>query len=235
MTAPKGNGTQPGHRYAPNRTAPSQGDHKGKVRGGGTAGLRKARAAETATALKDAARKVFAERGYLNTKITDITAVAGRAAGSFYNHFASKEELLQALLTDLLTAADDTVGDPEHDPDFTARAAIRFHVAGYFAFYREHRTVMVALQQAAMVDKAFGARLAELTAPDLGHLAEHFEYVRRAGHELPGPPAQVAQAMAALLHGYASTYLDDPGDLTEEQAVDMITDLVHRGVVGRAP
>ena len=198
-------------------------------------GVRKARAAETETALKAAAKQVFAERGYLNTKITDITAAAGRAAGSFYNHFAGKEELLSALLSDLLAEVDDTVqADPRHDPDFTHRASIRYHVAAMFEFYRANRTVMVALQQAAMVDRAFAARLAELTAPDLGHLAEHLEYVQRAGHPLPGDPRPVAQAISALMWGFAHTYLvDGETGLTDEQAVDLITDLIHRGIAGR--
>ncbi len=134
---------------------------------------RKERAAETEAALKSAAKRVFAERGWVGTKITDITAEAGRAAGSFYNHFASKEALLRALLADLLAEGDAAVLEPGHSMDFTDREAIRFHVAAFWGFYRRHLPVMVALREATQADPALRTWLQELTREDGLHMQDH--------------------------------------------------------------
>ena len=125
---------------------------------------------------------MFAERGYLNTKITDITAAAGRATGSFYNHFAGKEELLEALLKDMLAEADEAVHDDAgHDADFSKISAIRWHVAAFWRFYQAHLPEMIAVKQAAMVDPELGRRLQQIMADDEAHMVEHFSH-------LPGPP-----------------------------------------------
>src|SRR5689334_20877494 len=129
-------------------------------------GVRKQRAAQTEAELKAAAVRVFARVGYLNAKITDITAEAGRATGSFYQHFASKEALLEALLADLLAEGDEGALTAGHSDDFSDREAIRFHVDAYWRVYRRHRTVIEALRQAAIVDSQFDARQQEMTRPD---------------------------------------------------------------------
>jgi AcrR family transcriptional regulator len=198
------------------------------------AGSRRQRAAGTEAALKQAAREVFAERGYVNTKITDITATAGRATGSFYNHFAGKEELLEALLRDMLAEADATIADVSgHDADFSKLSAVRWHVAAFWRFYRAHLPEMIAVKQAGMVDPELGRRLQQIMADDDAHMVEHFAH-------LPHPPADplvAISAMNALMEGFAYTWLVvNPANgqtITDEAAIDTLTNLLHHGLTGR--
>ncbi|XVU27357.1 TetR/AcrR family transcriptional regulator [Actinoplanes sp. CA-054009] len=187
-------------------------------------GVRQQQAAQTGAELKAAAIRVFERAGYLNTKITDITAEAGRATGSFYKHFASKEQLLQALLTDLLAESDVAAMRPEHKSDFADREAVRFHVAEYWDFYRRHRTVLAALQQAAIVDASFARIVDEMMEPDQHHLAEHL-----TGLDLPGPPLVVASMFGMLASGFADAWF---GQIPDEEAIETLTTFIHRGIGG---
>jgi AcrR family transcriptional regulator len=205
--------------------------------GGMTAGTRKARAAETEAALKEAAKRVFTRVGYLRAKITDITAEADRAAGSFYSHFDSKEQLLEALLVDILAEGDRRAAMTDHDPDFSSLGAVRWHVAQYWTFVTGNPAVILALQQAAMIDERFARRQAELLAPTLRDLAGHLEYVRAAGGQLPGQPLAVASAVVALMWQYARTWLADDGSEfgprpTADEAVDMLAGFILHGIMG---
>lgn len=197
---------------------------------------RKAQSAETAAALKAAARRVFARQGYVSAKITDITREAGRAAGSFYNHFASKEDLLEALLADMLAEADENVAaDSEHSEDLGDRAAVRWHVAALWRFQRRHLAELTALRQAAMIDERFSRRAQEIMNADREHMRGHLSFV----DDLPGDPALVISAMYALLDQFSWTWLVAGGDgsgrrLTDDEAIEFLTEFLHRALVGRA-
>ncbi|HEY4276526.1 MAG TPA: helix-turn-helix domain-containing protein [Rhizomicrobium sp.] len=52
----------------------------------------------------DAARKVFAERGYDAATVRDIINATPLAAGTFYNYFTSKDEVRRALETEMAEA-----------------------------------------------------------------------------------------------------------------------------------
>lgn len=196
-------------------------------------------AAGTEAALKNAARRVFAHRGYLNTKITDITAEAGRAAGSFYNHFSSKEDLLKALLADLLAESDRevTAADSQHSVDFTDRATVRWHIAAYWRFYTRHAVELTALRQAALVNAEFGAQMQALLNRDISHIRDHLDPITAAGRTLPARPDMVLAMFAGLLDGFGAHWQMSGGRLGdrqvgEDEAIDALTDFVHRALNG---
>jgi AcrR family transcriptional regulator len=59
------------------------------------------RKAETRARLLAAARELFAEQGVGATRTGEITERADVAAGSFYNHFEGKDEIVETLLRDI--------------------------------------------------------------------------------------------------------------------------------------
>jgi AcrR family transcriptional regulator len=196
-------------------------------------------AASTEAALKDAARRVFARQGYLNTKITDITAEAGRAAGSFYNHFASKEELLTALLTDALTESDEAIfaADSQHRANFSDREAVRWHVENYWRFSTRYGVELSALRQAAQVNAEFGAQLEAMMADNVEHLSDHLNPITEAGRSLPGPPELVLPMFEALLDGFRYRWQLAQGRfggrrIDDAEAIDTLTEFIYRALNG---
>jgi AcrR family transcriptional regulator len=58
------------------------------------------RTAETRRVLLQAAREVFAERGFDGASVADVVERAGSSVGSLYHHFGGKAELFVALWQD---------------------------------------------------------------------------------------------------------------------------------------
>ncbi|HVV13225.1 TetR/AcrR family transcriptional regulator [Amycolatopsis sp.] len=194
---------------------------------------RSEKAAETEAALKAAARRVFAERGYLNTKITDITAEAGRAAGSFYNHFAGKEELLEALLADMSAESDSAASEAEHKSDFTDPDAIRFHVAAYWRFYRKHAATLRALEEAALVSETFAKTFAKFGETEMADVLGHIRYITDAGMTLPTTPRSSLNLMYGMVDSYVRHWHKVGAELTDDEAIEALTRFVYRGLTGR--
>ncbi len=197
-------------------------------------GVRKERAAETAAALKEAAKRQFAERGYLNTKITDITAAAGRATGSFYEHFASKDDLLRELEADMhRQAGAEVAGRHPADHDLTDAEQLRAHVAATWHTMRANLPVMSALHESAIAaGRSPGQAWQDLIA-GTSVLREHLDYVRGQGRELPGDPELIAAAMGAMLSALGYALLrSGSAAFSDEEVVDTLTRLLHTGLRG---
>jgi AcrR family transcriptional regulator len=183
------------------------------------------RAADTRAALIEAAKRLFTSRGYLNTKITDITAEAGRAAGSFYTYFAGKEELLEALLAEAAAASDGYAAAEGHKSDFSDPDAIRYHVAVYWNVYQEHGATFLALSQAALVDEHFAGILREYRRTQFDDIRDHLDHVAN----LPASPEVSLSVLGSILESMVHLWPETPG----EEAIEIITRFTYRALNGK--
>lgn len=95
---------------------------------------RKAQKENTRLALREAALRCFARKGFAGTQIADVTALAGVAKGTFYVHFTDKEALLDSVLAEFVERLAEAVrpvllgasrAPLEHTVEHAARAAVR--------------------------------------------------------------------------------------------------------------
>lgn len=68
-----------------------------------------ARAESTRRRILEAAARLFGERGYSETGLTDIVEGAGLSTGAFYYHFTSKEAVASAIIDDFDSKLAETV------------------------------------------------------------------------------------------------------------------------------
>lgn len=71
---------------------------------------------ETRQRILDIAVDLFIERGYAGTSVRDISERLGMTKGSLYYHFASKEDLLLALVRPLIAELDEFISEAADRP-----------------------------------------------------------------------------------------------------------------------
>lgn len=74
--------------------------------------------ADTRTRILEAAARVFAEKGYHETRMDDIVAAADASKGSLYFHFPNKEEIFFGLVETFIglleSRLDETLSSEQH-------------------------------------------------------------------------------------------------------------------------
>lgn len=89
-------------------------------------------------AILDAAEQVFGTKGIRGARIQDIAKVAGVSVGTVYNHFAQKEDIILALVSDQeRELRQEFAASPEDPPGFVE--AIRARHERVLQLIQKHR------------------------------------------------------------------------------------------------
>jgi AcrR family transcriptional regulator len=190
----------------------------------------------TRQAIVNAARKLFAERGYFATRVDDIASEARVAPATVYAVTGGKQGLLDELIatwtTDPIVAA--TIGRTaaSSDPQWIIR-----EVASATRTHREQfEDVMRLLLTTAPHDSGVADRLNQATSIYRAAFVPTAEHLASLGALRPGMDASYAVDVLWFYFGYASYFtLHDDNGWSYARAERWLADQACRELLGSAP
>jgi AcrR family transcriptional regulator len=178
-----------------------------------------------------AAREVFERDGFLDARVTDISAAAGVAHGSFYTYFGSKTEIFRALLAgtmDDLYASMGSGSPPEDDDDVPDDAVSRIDRANrrFVAMYRQNTALMALFEQATTFDPEVRALRRATRERNVGRVRHSIERMQADGLVAADLDAEYsAHALVAMVNGLVHYWLVLGAEFEEERLVAGVTRL----------
>jgi AcrR family transcriptional regulator len=180
--------------------------------------------------LSDAGMRVFAERGYHQSRVDDIVRAARTSHGTFYLYFANKEDLLRALAVDCaqeMEALADEIGPI--DATEAGFATLREFLDRFVTTYRRYGVVI----RAWMEDQVSDREVDRLGVRAFTHIANALGC--RMQESSTRPEAESTASVAALMallerFSYAISSRDLGFD--DDEMLTSLTTVIHRGFFG---
>lgn len=194
---------------------------------------RQAQKAATRATLRAAARRCFAERGFAATQIGDIARAAGVAHGTFYVHFASKEQVCDELLDELnqaLVGELDAAWGPAAlaDPTRTARRLAEICLDRW----RADRDLVAAFAERAGLDGRLEPLRDGINPPVARFLGARIATLAAAVGAKVRQPELIAHALLGMWTRVGLQYLFGTG-VSRKQAAELLATL-SIGALGAA-
>ncbi|MCF6508914.1 TetR/AcrR family transcriptional regulator [Blastococcus sp. MG754426] len=193
--------------------------------------------------LLDAARQVFERDGFLDARVTDISAAAGVAHGSFYTYFRSKTDVFRALVAATMDDLYASLGSGAEGgsgaeagsgaDDGGARdrlvdpvAAIERANRRFVAMYRENTALMALFEQVTTFDPEVRAVRQGARERMVGRVRHSIERYQADGLVAADLDAEYsAHALVAMVNGLVHYWLVLGGDFEQERLVETLTRL----------
>jgi AcrR family transcriptional regulator len=201
-----------------------------------TSGTLGAKGRQTREAIEQAARKLFAERGFHGTTLSDITSAAGRSPAVFYRYFADKEDLLAALaesfLRDIVTPSGVSLHLPDSPHDNAFFTSV---VTGYWNMFKQSIGIMIAVAQLAATQPRFAAVQNEFRRFGMDIVAASVRRAQEQGYGGELVPEHTAAAIALLFENFTTVFVGTSGlgvEISDEDAIATLSGIWKKTLYG---
>ncbi|GAA1505712.1 TetR/AcrR family transcriptional regulator [Nocardioides humi] len=180
------------------------------------------RAFRTVRQLAEAAVEVFEESGFHLAQVGDIAERAGVSRATFYNYFASKEELLRYLVLEAFPALLAT----RETTDETPWQRVRSSTDAYLRAYEQHATLMHVWSEAAARNDEMAGLLRDMRGPFLARTERSIRRLQEQGLASSALDATyAAHALTGMVSNFAYTWFVEGVAYERDRAVETLTTL----------
>jgi AcrR family transcriptional regulator len=199
-------------------------------------GTLSAKGLQTREAIEQAARKLFAERGFHGTTLADITSAAGKSPAVFYRYFADKEDLLAALaesfLHEVVTPPGLSLQLPDSPDDTAFFTSV---VTGYWNMFKQNIGIMIAVAQLAATQPRFAAVQNEFRRFGMDIVAASVRRAQEQGYGDELDPEHTAAAIALLFENFTTVFVGTSGlglEIGDEDAIATLSRIWKKTLYG---
>jgi AcrR family transcriptional regulator len=195
-----------------------------------------AKGRQTREAIEQAARKLFAERGFHGTTLADITSAAGKSPAVFYRYFGDKEDLLAALahsfLHDIVAPSGGNLHLPDSPDDDAFFSAV---VTGYWNMFKQNIGIMIAVAQLAATQPRFAAVQNEFRRFGMDIIAASVRQAQEHGYGGELDPEHTAAALALLFENFTTVFVGTSGlgfEISDDDAIATLSRIWKKTLYG---
>ncbi|NQU35971.1 MAG: TetR/AcrR family transcriptional regulator [Actinobacteria bacterium] len=164
------------------------------------------RGRRTRESLLVAARKVFEDKGYPDTRISDIAVEAGVAHGTVYTYFEDKAAVFQAVVYELTAQLDREwrIGQEQTDPVERISEANR----RYLDSYTTHSRLLEVVEQVGTSDPQYRQLLTDFRQRYVERAVAGIRRLQRDGTvDTALDPYLAGSALCAMVEGFGRQWL----------------------------
>lgn len=175
------------------------------------------RGRNTRNKLVEAGRDIFSRVAFADVRITDITALAGVASGTFYTYFDSKEEIFREIAARVL---DEMEAAPTRDPNNVERDPrrdIEYATRQYFLCCAKNARIARSIEELQSRDAGVGGARRDVLLKGVRRVERWIRMLQDQGicdqDVDPWPTALALNAMNVSVAYDQFVHREEPGDV----------------------
>lgn len=194
------------------------------------------KARRTRQRILDAARAVFAEKGFGKATAEEISTKAGVGYGTFYLYFSDKRQALHTILSDvddkLYQLGEENVA--KYRSGLGALATIKATIGSFFDNFRDNADILKICMELSATDPDFKQQHDEVRGRLTRRMKDHLIKGLELGNARKVNSEIASVALAGLIETIANEWFFDNKDWDREEVINTVSKLYFNAVVKSA-